>query len=316
MLGFLTKRLSSLLLLLLAASVIAFFLPRLAGGDAAQVLAGSDASAEQVEAIREELGLNRPVIVQYVYWIGGVATGDFGTSLINKRPVSQLVMSRMSSTLELAIFATVLMAVLGTGLGVLAGSLHRGAKRAANDTLLSVLVATPPHVTGLILILIVGVTWQLLPVSGEVSIFDDPVQGFLYLLLPGLALALPQAGMIARLIQARMYQVQQEDFVDLATSKGVSKTRLVWHHVLRNSVGTAIVATGVRVGELLAGAVVIEAIFARNGLGAMAVNAVSSRDYQLLQIVVLFAVLVAALVHLVSEILLASLDPRIRLEKE
>jgi peptide/nickel transport system permease protein len=316
MLSFLAKRLSSVLLLLVAASLIAFFLPRLAGGDAAQVVAGSDASIEQVEAIREEMGLNRPLMVQYLSWLGGVVTGDFGTSLISKRPVSQLVLARLGSTLELAVFATILMAVFGTGLGILAGSLHKGPKRATTDTLLSILVATPPHVTGLILILVLGVTWRVLPISGEVSIFKDPAQGFLYLLLPAFALSLPQAGMIARLIQARMYQVQQEDFVDLAISKGVPTSRLVWHHILRNSLGTAVVATGVRVGELLAGAVVIEAIFARNGLGMMAVTAVSSRDYQLVQIIVLFAVFVAAIVHLLSEILLAMLDPRIRLEKE
>ena len=316
MLSFLAKRLSSVLLLLVAASLIAFFLPRLAGGDAAQVVAGSDASIEQVEAIREEMGLNRPLVVQYLSWLGGVVTGDFGTSLISKRPVSQLVLARLGSTLELAVFATILMAVFGTGLGILAGSLHKGPKRVTTDTLLSILVATPPHVTGLILILVLGVTWRVLPISGEVSIFKDPAQGFLYLLLPAFALSLPQAGMIARLIQARMYQVQQEDFVDLAISKGVPKSRLIWHHILRNSLGTAVVATGVRVGELLAGAVVIEAIFARNGLGMMAVTAVSSRDYQLVQIIVLFAVFVAAIIHLLSEILLAMLDPRIRLEKE
>ena len=316
MLSFLAKRLSSVLLLLVAASLIAFFLPRLAGGDAAQVVAGSDASVEQVEAIREEMGLNRPLVVQYLSWLGGVVTGDFGTSLISKRPVSQLVLARLGSTLELAVFSTILMAVFGTGLGILAGSLHKGPKRVTTDTLLSILVATPPHVTGLILILVLGVTWRVLPISGEVSIFKDPAQGFLYLLLPAFALSLPQAGMIARLIQARMYQVQQEDFVDLAISKGVPTSRLVWHHILRNSLGTAVVATGVRVGELLAGAVVIEAIFARNGLGMMAVTAVSSRDYQLVQIIVLFAVFVAAIIHLLSEILLAMLDPRIRLEKE
>lgn len=314
MLRFLARRLPSVLLILAVTSVIAFALPRLAGGDPAQVVAGSDATAEQVEAIRVQMGLDRPLPVQYLDWLGGVMTGDLGTSLISNRPISQLILARVGSTLELAISATVLMVAFGLGLGILAGTLRRGLARGALDGVLSVLLATPPHVTGLILILALGIAWQLLPISGEVSILRDPLTGLSYLILPAFALALPQAAMIARLIQARMRQVRQEEFVDLATAKGVPPGRIAVSHVLRNSLGTAIIATGIRVGELLAGAVVIEAIFGRNGLGLMAVDAVSSRDYQVVQVLVLFAVVIAVAVHLLSEILLATLDPRIRLE--
>lgn len=315
MIGYLARRLPSLVLLLAVTAVIAFFLPRLAGGDPAQVVAGSDATIDQIEAVRAQMGLDRPLPVQFADWLGGIVTGDFGTSLITNRPVSQLILARLGSTLELAGLATLLMIVMGTGLGILAGSTRRGPGRAALDGLLSVLLATPPHVTGLILILILGITWRVLPISGEVSVLDDPLTGLSYLILPAIALSLPQAAMIARLIQTRMYQVRQEDFVDLAIAKGVPPRRLVISHILRNSLGTAVVATGIRLGELLAGAVVIEAIFARNGLGMMAVSAASSRDYEVLQILVLFAVLIAALVHLLSEVLLAALDPRVRLER-
>ncbi len=314
MLGFLAKRLPSVVLMLVVTAVIAFLLPRLGAGDPAQVVAGSDATAEQVEAVREQMGLNRPLIVQFGDWAGGVLTGDFGTSLISNRPVSQIIAGRLGSTLELALAATLLMVVLGVGLGVLSGSAREGAARASLDGALSVFLATPPHVTGLILILFLGITWRVLPVSGEVSVLDDPLLGLSYLVLPAFALALPQAAMIARLIQARMAQVLQEDFIDLAIAKGVPPRRIAISHVLRNSLGTAVVATGVRVGELLAGAVVIEAIFARQGLGTLAVTAVQSRDYEVVQIVVLFAVVIAVLVHFASEILLAALDPRIRLD--
>ncbi|GLQ56532.1 ABC transporter permease [Devosia nitrariae] len=314
MFGFLARRLPSVVFMLLATSVIAFLLPRLAGGDPAQTIAGADATAEQVAAIRVELGLDQPVYAQYGRWLGDLLVGDLGTSLITSRPVGQLIMARLGSTLELAIAATVLMVVLGIGLGILAGSIRKGAGRAGLDGAVSVLLATPPHVTGLILILVLGITFNLLPISGEVSVLRDPLVGISLLIMPALALALPQAAMIARLIQARMYQVRQEEFVDLAIAKGVPPRRIVLSHILRNSMGTAVVATGIRVGELLAGAVVIEAIFARNGLGLMAVDAVSSRDYQVVQIVVLGAVVIAVLVHLLSEILLAALDPRIRLQ--
>ena len=303
-----------MLFLLLATSIVAFLLPRLGGGDPAQVVAGSDATIEQVQAIRVQMGLDRPLPVQYFDWLAGVVRGDLGTSLINNRPIAQLLFARLGSTLELAALATLLMVVFGVGLGILAGSLQRGVRRGILDTILSVLLATPPHVTGLILILLLGITWQMLPISGEISVLRDPLGGLSYLILPSFALALPQAAMIARLIQARMYQVRTEDYVELAIAKGVPRRGIVAHHILRNSLGTAIVATGIRVGELLAGAVVIEAIFGRNGLGLMAVDAVTSRDYQVVQVLVLGAVGIAVIVHLLSEILLATLDPRIRLE--
>lgn len=300
--------------MLFATSIIAFLLPRLAGGDPAQTIAGADATADQVEAIRLSLGLDQPLPVQYLTWLFDVLRGDLGTSLITNRPVAQLIVARLGSTLELALFASVLMIVLGIALGILAGSVRKGPGRLGLDSAISMLLATPPHVTGLILILLLGITLNLLPISGEVSILRDPVTGISLLLMPALALALPQAAMVARLVQARMLQVRQEEFVDFAKAKGVPPSRIALSHILRNSMGTAVVATGIRIGELLAGAVVIEAIFARNGIGLMAVDAVNSRDYQVVQIVVLGAVVVAVVTHLVSEILLAALDPRIRLE--
>ena len=300
--------------MLLATSIVAFLLPRLAGGDPAQTIAGSDATPDQVEAIRQTLGLDQPLPAQYLTWLLDLLRGDLGTSLITNRPVAQLIMARLGSTLELALTASVLMIVIGIGLGILAGSVRKGPARLGLDSVTNVLLATPPHVTGLILILVLGISFNLLPISGEVSVLRDPVTGFSLLLMPALALALPQAAMVARLIQARMMQVRQEEFVDFAKAKGVPNWRIVLSHILRNSMGTAVVATGIRIGELLAGAVVIEAIFARNGLGLMAVDAVNSRDYQVVQIVVLGAVVVAVVTHLLSEILLAALDPRIRLE--
>lgn len=300
--------------MLLTTSIIAFLLPRLAGGDPAQTIAGADATADQVEAIRLSLGLDQPLPLQYFNWLTALLRGDLGTSLINNRPVSQLIFARLGSTLELAATASLLMIVLGIGLGILAGSVRKGPGRFGLDSVIGVLLATPPHVTGIILILVLGISLNLLPISGEVSFLRDPARGLSLLIMPALALALPQAAMVARLIQARMFQVRQEEFVDLAVAKGVPSTRIAVSHVLRNSMGTAVVATGIRIGELLAGAVVIEAIFARNGLGLMAVDAVTSRDYQVVQILVLGAVVVAVLTHLLSEILLAVLDPRIRLE--
>jgi peptide/nickel transport system permease protein len=172
----------------------------------------------------------------------------------------------------------------------------------------------PPFLTGLLLILLFGIAFPILPVSGEVSIFEDPGLGIQYLLLPSIALALPQAAVIARLLKTNMIQVRSEDFVDLATAKGASPFRITRRHVLRNSLGSAVVVIGLRIGELLAGAIVVESIFARNGLGSLAVSSVQTRDYQVVQVLIVGAVFIAVVIQLLSEVALAALDPRIRLE--
>jgi peptide/nickel transport system permease protein len=167
---------------------------------------------------------------------------------------------------------------------------------------------------GLLLIVLFGVTWRVLPVSGEVALSENFGIGFQYLLLPALALGLAMAPGIARLLQTTMLSNRGEEFVDLARAKGASPRRITYRHVLRTSLGAAVVAIGLRIGELLGGAIIIEAIFARNGLGQLAVQAVNARDYQLVQILIMAAVLIAVLSQLITEIILAALDPRVRLD--
>lgn len=314
MLRFLIRKMPSVALVVLVSSFIAFLLPRLAPGDPAVALAGSDATAQQVAAIRTEMGLDRALPLQYLDWIGGVLQGHLGQSYLLKRPVSALIASRLDSTVELTIVATVLMVAIGLTLGVAAGSPRSRWARGVLDVINTIFLATPPFLTGLLLILLLGVAFRVLPISGEASLLDNPVIGIQYLILPGLALALSQGAVVARLVQTAMLSARGEEYVDLATAKGVPPKRITRNYVLRNSLGTAVVAIGLRIGDLLAGAIVIEAIFARNGLGQLAVTSVQSRDYLVLQALILGAVLIAVAVQLVTEITLAALDPRIRLE--
>ena len=311
---FLMRRVPSALLVLFATSVLAFVLPRLAPGDPAVAAAGPDASAADIAAIRGDLGLDRPLVEQYFHWMGGIFTGDFGRSYATGRPVTELIGSRLASTVQLAVLAAVFMVVIGVALGVAAGSARRRFAKSVLDVACSVLLAVPPFLTGLLLVLLLGVFWTVLPVSGEVSVLTDPEIGVQYLLLPALALALPQAAQIARLLQSAMWQSRSEEFVQTAVAKGASPTRVTTRHVLRNSMASALVSFGMRVGELLGGAIVIEAIFARSGLGALAVTSVNERDYLVLQALILFAVAIAVIFQLLTEITLSVLDPRIRLE--
>lgn len=313
MLRFLLRKLPEVLMVAIASSVIAFLLPRLAPGDPAVAVAGPDATPEQLEAVRQAMGLNKPLVQQYFDWLASALAGNFGESLVMSRPVSTVILARMESTLELAGLATVLMLAIGFSLGLLAGTERSRWARAVLDVLTTVCLATPPFLTGLILILLFGILFPIFPVSGEVGLVKDPWLGLKFLLLPSLALALPQAAVIARLLSTSMQNTSAEDFVDLARAKGVPQRTIVRRHILRNSLGSAIIAAGLRIGDLLAGAIVMEAIFARNGLGSLAVYAIQNRDYNILQALILAAVLIAVAIQLLSEILLAALDPRVRL---
>ncbi|MEU7835063.1 ABC transporter permease [Nonomuraea sp. NPDC052129] len=313
MVRFLIRKIPSLVFVLFASSIVAFALPRLAPGDVAVTLAGTDPTAATIAAIREQLGLDRPLVLQYWDWIAGLLQGDLGESYLLHRSVASLIGDRLKSTVELSVFATLLVILGGTLLGVLVGSARRRWARAGLDLINSFFVAIPSFLTGLALILVFGVLNRWLPVSGEVSFVDDPVIGFQFLILPAIALALPSAAVVARLLQAEMLAAKNEDYVDLALSKGASAARITVRHVLRNSVGTAVVAVGLQVGNLLAGAVIIEAIFNRNGLGQLAVSSVQTRDFTVLQVLILAIVFVAVICQILTEVVLAALDPRIKL---
>lgn len=313
MLMYLVRRIPSVVFLLIATSVVAFALPRLAPGDPAIAVAGPDASPETLALIHKQMGLDKPLVTQYLDWIGGVLSGDLGRSFTTSRPVAELIGTRIGGTLELALVAAVLMVAIGVGLGVWTVTARRLTTRAMLDGINSALLAAPPFLTGLMLILLLGIAVPILPISGEVSLFEDPIIGVQYLILPALALALPQAATIARLVTASMRTTEAEDFVDLAIAKGVPHRIVVRKHILRNSMGPALVTIGLRFGELLAGAIVIEAIFARHGLGTLAVTSVQTRDYLVVQVLILAAVTVAVVMQILTDLGVALLDPRIRL---
>jgi peptide/nickel transport system permease protein len=310
---FLLGKAPSVVFVLFVSSIVAFALPRLAPGDVAVVLAGPDPTAQDIETIREQLGLNDPLVVQYWRWISGLVQGDLGESFLLRRSVASLVGDRIGSTLQLAVASTILVVLIGGALGILAASARNSWARTLLDVTNSVFIAVPSFLVGLVLILVFGVFNVWLPVSGEVDLLTDPYTGIQYLILPALALALTPAAVVARFIQTEMLAVRNAEFVDLAVAKGASPRRVTFRHILRNSLGSAVVGVGLQAGQVLAGAVIIEAIFARNGLGELAVSSVQSRDFTVLQVLIVGAVFIAVMCQLLTEIILAALDPRIRL---
>ncbi|MGW2343314.1 ABC transporter permease [Streptomyces sp. NPDC001661] len=310
----LLKKLPSALLVLLLASFLIFAILRLVPGDPAEVLAGPDASPASVAAIRDQLGLDQPLFTQYASWIGDLLRGDPGPSYAIGGEVSDLIGDGLGATVELtlgALFFTVLLALL---FGVLGATSRRGPVRAAVRALTTAALAVPPFVTGVLLVLVFAVGLHVLPAGGRIGLFEAPDLELQYLLLPALCLALPSAAVLGRYLGDGLERALAEDYVRTATAAGVSPRRLLWRHALPNALPPVVTLLGMQIGHLLGGAVLVEAIFAWPGLGQLAEQALTRRDYPVVQDLLLLLVAVFVLVQLLTDLLYALLDPRIRWE--
>ncbi|MDQ7903682.1 ABC transporter permease [Phytohabitans sp. ZYX-F-186] len=306
------RRLLGVLATLLVVSLLVFSLLQLAPGDPATVVAGPDATPEQIAAVRANLGLDAPFLSRYGGWLGDALRGDLGTSYTLGQPVTDLIGQRLGSTLQLVIAAMLLMGVLSAAAGVVLATGRNGAVRAAVDYLTTLALSVPPFVSSIILIFAFAVIWQVLPSGGEASITADPGGALRFLVLPALALALPNAAVLARLLATDMRRSLQEEYVLTARAKGASRRRIVWRHALPASLNLYIVQLGINFGNLIGGALVVEAIFARAGIGGLLVDAVTTRDYPTAQAVLLLTVAAAILAQMVSEMVIARVDPRVK----
>ncbi|MCX4978869.1 ABC transporter permease [Streptomyces sp. NBC_00620] len=310
MLRYALRRVPSALLVLLVASVLVFGVLRLAPGDPAVVLAGPDASAATVAEVRSSLGLDAALPVQYWTWLTGVLTGDLGTSFILGAPITELIWHSLGNTLELTAAALLLALAGGGAAGIVLGTARRARLLSGAVNLA---LAVPPYVTGVLLVLVLAVTFRVLPASGHESLLADPVIGVQYLLLPALCLALPTGAVLARFLAASLRRSRQEDFVRTGRAKGVTEGRLLARHVLPGALPPVVTVLGIQVGQLLGGAIVVEAVYAWPGVGQLLLQAVLSRDYLLVQDLLLFAVAVFVVLQTLTDLVQAGLDPRARI---
>jgi peptide/nickel transport system permease protein/oligopeptide transport system permease protein len=290
---------------------IGFMLMQVVPTDPATVLAGPTASAADVAAIRESMGLNEPVIVQFGIYLARVLQGDLGRSLISNTEVVNELASTIGPTVEL-MFASLIWAVpLGIGFGTLA-AVHRG--KISDRIIMAVSVggvSMPIFWFGLMLIQYVGFHWQLLPFQGRAGPLWT-LDGLRHVALPAITLGGIFIGPVARMTRTSLLEVLGSDFVRTARAKGVSETRVVLSHALRNSLIPVVTLIGLQIGFLLGGAVVTETMFAWPGVGRLAVGAITSADYALSQGAILVLALSFIMVNLIVDLLYAVLDPRVR----
>jgi peptide/nickel transport system permease protein len=312
MASFLIRRLLSLVPVLLVVAVVVFMLLRWVPGDPAAVIAGESATAEQVAALRQRMGLDQPVTHQFALWLGQVLRGDFGESYYFRKPVLELITQRMEPTLALGAFALLLAVVVAVPMGVVA-AFSQGSWLDRTVMAASVLgFSTPVFVVGYALMYLFAVELEWLPVQGYARLSEGLGPFLERLLLPGVTLALVYVALVARITRTSVLEVLGEDHVRTARAKGLTEREVLVHHALRNAAVPVLTVIGIGLAVLIGGAVVTESVFAIPGLGRLTVEAVLSRDFPVIQALILLFSAGYVLVNLLIDIGYAFLDPRIR----
>lgn len=312
MTAFLVRRLGFALITLFAVLTLVFVLVRIVPGDPAQVILGDQASQEAIMALRERLGLNRPMHVQYWTFLSGALVGDWGVSMVTGRPVIQEVLNVLPWTIELTLLSLLLGIAIGVPLGV-AAAVRRNRFMDYAARIGSLLgLSFPPFVSALLLLLGFAIMLRWFPVisaqSGSLSAWFQSIA------LPAINLGLITAAYITRVTRSAMLEVLQEDYVRTARSKGVPWRVVVWRHALRNALIPVITIVGLYLGILIGNSVLTEIVFSRPGLGKLIVGALNQRDYTMLQGMMVIYTLVVVVVNLATDIAYGLADPRVKLK--
>lgn len=312
---YIVKRLFALIPTLFVVSVVIFSIIHMTPGDPAAMILGDKADAEAVAALRESMGLNDPIPVQYVNWVGRVLHGNLGKSVFIDKPMTEILKEYMGPTISLTVYAMILSTLIAIPLGVLAAK-KRGTLADQGISFLSMIgISMPSFLLGLLLILGFAVKLRWFPVAGYKSIAQA---GFLkhieYLTLPALALGFMEAALIIRLTRSSVLEVLASDYVKMAKAKGVSEFSLVMKHAFKNALIPILTVLGQTFMGLLAGAAVVETVFNIPGIGRLTINSVARRDYEVIQAVVLLISLINVVMCLAVDLLYGLVDPRVRLE--
>lgn len=316
MIGYILKRIFSLIPVLFVVSIAIFMIVHLTPGEPAAVMLGLEATKKQIEALQEQMGLNLPIYQQYVNWMMSVFHGDLGTSYFMKEPVTQAILTHLGPTLSLAILAEMVALIMAIPIGIIA-AYRRGSFIDQSLMVTSLLgMAVPSFLLGLLLMLFFCVYLQWLPVAGYQPISTGLWNHFQYLLLPAISLGAIQAALFARMTRSSMLEVLNSNFIKTARSKGVKESRVVYKHALRNAFLPILTVIGQSFGGLVTGAVVVETIFNIPGLGQLIINSIQRRDFPVIQGVVLFVTLIYVIINLIVDLLYGVVDPRVRLERK
>jgi peptide/nickel transport system permease protein len=310
--AYLLGRLTSLVLSLLVASLVIFLVTEVIPGDPAAFMLGLNADPAAVAALREQMGLNDPLPVRYLAWAGGMLTGDFGTSLTYRVPVSELVAARLWISLPLTIYALILSTLIAIPVGLIAAARRGQSSDVAIMSATQLGIAVPNFWFAMILVLIFAIQLRWFSAGG----FPGWEMGFWpnikALTLPAIALALPQASILARVMRSSVLETLGQDYIRTARAKGLSRAQATWRHALRNALIPVMTILGLQFSFLLAGAIIIENVFFLPGLGRLIFQGITQRDLIVVQSVVMLLVFAVILVNFLVDLAYAAIDPRLR----
>ena len=310
--GFLLRKVGAALIVVVAASILVFLGVRALPGDPALALGGENRDVAVLESIRHDYGLDRPLPVQYLRWMGHVVRGDLGTDQ-RKLPVGHTIVTRLPITLELSFLAILIGSVLGIVAGVIA-AVRRGKPADYAATSVALVGLSVPHFwLGLLMIVLFAVRLDWLPAGGYVAFGDDPVENLRHMVMPAVVLGTGLSAVVMRQMRSAMLDSLGADYVRTARAKGLSELSVVGVHALRNSLITVMTILGLQLGALISGAVITEQIFGIAGFGRLTIDAVNQRDYALLQGVVLVVAAGYVVVNLLVDLAYSFLNPRIRI---
>lgn len=310
--AYILRRLVSAIAVMAMVGIFVFLLLRLAPGDPAAMIAGREATAEVIAGIREQLGLNDPMPVQFMRWVRDMLGGDFGTSIFAGRPVLDLISQRLEATVSLSILTMILSVTVGVSFGILAAWRSGGLV----DRLLAAFSAlgysVPVFVIGYFLIYFFAIRTHWLPVQGYVPIVGGLRPWFVHLILPTVALSLSSIAFIARVTRASMLEVLLEDYMRTAAAKGASSYAMLFHHALKNAGVPILTVIGISFAYLIGGVVLTETVFNIPGIGRLVVDAINNRDYPIIQSVLILTSGLYVLINLTVDLAYTLIDPRIR----
>lgn len=316
MLKYIIKKAISVLTVLFIVSFVTFFIIHLTPGDPARIMLGADAPQEAVDALREQMGLNRPLPVQYVEWLGDVLRGDLGTSIFMEGSMTYIIGLRMKPTIILTLCALAIAVVIAIPTGILAA---RGRGRAIDQGMmvLSMIgVSIPGFLLGLLLVLLFAVKLGVLPASGYKELRDVGVLTYVkYLILPSISLGMMHAALLSRMTRSAVLEVLNKDYIKMAKAKGVHSVSLMFRHALRNALLPIITVVAQSFVSLIAGALVTETIFNIPGIGKLIIDSIGRRDYEVVQAMVLLIAVINVIIMFALDIIYGVIDPRIRTEK-
>jgi len=313
MTSYITKRVLALFPVLFGITLLVFLIMQLAPGDPAKIMLGTKATETSLTQLRHELGLDQPLHVQYLRWVGRVVQGNFGRSIQLKRELLPFLLDRFRNSLYLTLFAAMLAAGIGIPIGIFSAARQHSVADRVSVVLVLVGFSVPIFWLGIILQIIFGLRLDLLPVSGIHSTGrTDFADLFRHLILPGVALATGPAAIIARMTRSTMLEVIRQDFIRTARSKGLQERAIIGRHAVRNALIPVVTVVGLQVGYLLGGDVLVEIVFSYPGIGLAMVNGILARDFPLVQGAILLVATSYVLVNLAVDVLYAYIDPRIR----